>query len=120
MTKALHGQDLHAVAMENDAAKLIDVIESSLEMVRKSEANIGIITDNMGRRRRIRATRRCFRFTERLFADTADYVFVGQGVPPLQGRDNQRGGQHTGQDDKRGLPQSARSSAPSLFIAEIS
>ncbi len=40
---AIHAHKLHANAMENDAARLVDVIESSLQMVRDSAAYIGVI-----------------------------------------------------------------------------
>ena len=46
--KALEGQELFPFAMENDSAKLIDVIESSLQMVRKGAAYIGIFTHKYG------------------------------------------------------------------------
>ena len=39
----LHQNHLHANVMENDSAKLLDVIDSSLEMVRESAAYIGVI-----------------------------------------------------------------------------
>ena len=34
LIEAINGQELHEIAMENDSAKLVDVIESSLQMVR--------------------------------------------------------------------------------------
>ena len=46
--KALQGEDLFPFAMENDSAKLADVIESSLQMVRKGAAYIGILTHKYG------------------------------------------------------------------------
>lgn len=48
LMKALHGQQLHAVAMEDDAARLVDVLESSLEKVRSSAAYIAIISRRYG------------------------------------------------------------------------
>ena len=48
LIKALHSQKLLALAMENDAAKLADVIDSSLQMVRESSAYIGILTHRYG------------------------------------------------------------------------
>ncbi len=48
LIKALQGQDFFALAMENDSAKLADVIESSLQMVRKGAAYIGILTHKYG------------------------------------------------------------------------
>src|SRR5690242_15444806 len=41
--EAIHQHKLHANAMENDSAKLVDVIDSSLAMVRDSAAYIGLI-----------------------------------------------------------------------------
>ncbi len=43
LIKAIHEHKLHANIMENDSARLIDVIDSSLEMVRDSAAYIGVI-----------------------------------------------------------------------------
>ncbi|HYC91666.1 MAG TPA: DUF4062 domain-containing protein [Thermoanaerobaculia bacterium] len=40
---AIHGHKLHANSMENDSARLVDVIDSSLQMVRDSAAYIGVI-----------------------------------------------------------------------------
>lgn len=40
---ALHAHKLHANVMENDSARLVDVIDSSLGMVRDSAAYIGVI-----------------------------------------------------------------------------
>ncbi len=45
---AITGHHLHAVAMENDAAKLADVIDSSLQMVRDGAAYVGIIGKKYG------------------------------------------------------------------------
>ena len=39
---------LHANAMENDSARLVDVLESSLQMVRESAAYIGVISLKYG------------------------------------------------------------------------
>jgi hypothetical protein len=40
---AIHAHKLHANVMENDSARLIDVIDSSLQKVRDSAAYIGVI-----------------------------------------------------------------------------
>jgi Domain of unknown function (DUF4062) len=48
LIKALQGQKFLAMAMENDSAKLADVIESSLQMVGESAAYIGILTHKYG------------------------------------------------------------------------
>lgn len=49
LIKAVHRQDLKAIAMENDSAKPDgDVIDSSLNMVRDSSAYIGIISHKYG------------------------------------------------------------------------
>lgn len=48
LMKALHGQQLHAVAMEDDAARLVDVLESSLEKVRSAAGYIAIISRRYG------------------------------------------------------------------------
>ena len=41
LIKAVHGQELTAVAMENDSAKAdVDVIDSSLQMVRDASAYV--------------------------------------------------------------------------------
>jgi len=45
---AIDGQGLKPLAMENDAAKLVDVIDSSLQMVRDGYAYIGIIGHKYG------------------------------------------------------------------------
>jgi hypothetical protein len=45
---ALKGQGLTDVAMENDTAKLVDVIDSSLQMVRDASAFIGVISRKYG------------------------------------------------------------------------
>src|SRR5947207_3182448 len=45
---AIHAHKLHANVMENDAARLVDVIESSLAMVRDSAAYIGVISLKYG------------------------------------------------------------------------
>lgn len=49
LIKAIDGQELKAVAMENDSAKPDgDVLTSSLEMVRKASAYIGVIANKYG------------------------------------------------------------------------
>jgi hypothetical protein len=48
LIEAINGLHLHPVAMENDAAKPVDVIESSLQMVRDGSAYIGIIGKKYG------------------------------------------------------------------------
>src|SRR5690349_21539616 len=49
LIKALKGQGLTDIAMENDSAKAdLDVIDSSLQMVRDSSAYIGIIGRKYG------------------------------------------------------------------------
>ncbi len=45
---ALSGQGLFAEAMENDAARMIDVVESSLQKVRQASAYIGVIGKKYG------------------------------------------------------------------------
>jgi hypothetical protein len=45
---AINSQDFHEVAMENSSAKLVDVIESSLQMVRDCSAYIGVISYKYG------------------------------------------------------------------------
>lgn len=40
---AIHAHKLHANVMENESARLVDVIDSSLQMVRESAAYIGVI-----------------------------------------------------------------------------
>ncbi len=45
---AIHAHKLHANVMENDSARLVDVIESSLQMVRDSAAYIGVISLKYG------------------------------------------------------------------------
>jgi tetratricopeptide (TPR) repeat protein len=46
---AIDGQELKAVVMENDAARpAIDVLDSSLEMVRKAAAYVGVISHKYG------------------------------------------------------------------------
>ena len=45
---AIHAHKLHANVMENDSARLVDVIESSLAMVRDSAAYIGVISLKYG------------------------------------------------------------------------
>ncbi len=44
----IDSQKLKAIAMENDGAKLMDVIDSSLEMVRQGAAYIGVISHKYG------------------------------------------------------------------------
>src|SRR5258708_3661244 len=48
LIKALKGQGLTDVAMENDSAKNVDVIDSSLQMVRDASAFIGVISRKYG------------------------------------------------------------------------
>ena len=48
LINAIHQNKLHANVMENDSAKLVDVIESSLQMVCDSAAYIGIISLKYG------------------------------------------------------------------------
>lgn len=48
LIRAINGQGLHEVAMENDSAKPIDVIDSSLQMVRDAAAYIGVISHKYG------------------------------------------------------------------------
>jgi len=49
LIKAIHGQELTAVAMENDSAKAdVDVIDSSLQMVRDASAYICLIGKKYG------------------------------------------------------------------------
>lgn len=45
---SIHSHKLHANVMENDSARLVDVIESSLQMVRDSAAYIGVISLKYG------------------------------------------------------------------------
>lgn len=45
---AIHSHKLHANVMENDSARLVDVIDSSLQMVRDSHAYIGVISLKYG------------------------------------------------------------------------
>jgi len=45
---SIHNHKLHANAMENDSARLVDVIDSSLQMVRDSAAYIGVISLKYG------------------------------------------------------------------------
>jgi hypothetical protein len=49
LIRAIDGQELKAVVMENDAARpAIDVLDSSLEMVRKAAAYVGVISHKYG------------------------------------------------------------------------
>jgi hypothetical protein len=48
LIEAVHGRRLHANVMENDSARLVDVIDSSLQMVRESSAFIGVISHKYG------------------------------------------------------------------------
>jgi hypothetical protein len=48
LINAINSEGLKAVAMENDSAKLVDVIESSLQMVRDASAYIGLISHKYG------------------------------------------------------------------------
>ena len=45
---SIHSHKLHANVMENDSARLVDIIESSLQMVRDSAAYIGVISLKYG------------------------------------------------------------------------
>jgi hypothetical protein len=46
--KAISGQGPSPAVLDNDAAKLADVIDSSLHMVCKSSADIGVISRKYG------------------------------------------------------------------------
>src|SRR5437868_5670832 len=48
LIKCINAHGLSDVAMENDSARLVDVIESSLQMVRDGSAYVGIISLNYG------------------------------------------------------------------------
>src|ERR1700731_967441 len=48
LIKALKGEGLTDLAMENDSAKLVDLIDSSLQMVRDASAYIGVISHKYG------------------------------------------------------------------------
>jgi Domain of unknown function (DUF4062) len=48
LMQAIDSRDLKPIGMEHDSAKLIDVIESSLGMVRKAAAYIGVISHKYG------------------------------------------------------------------------
>jgi hypothetical protein len=48
LIEAVHAHQLHANVMENDSARLVDVIDSSLQMVRDSAAYIGVISLKYG------------------------------------------------------------------------
>lgn len=48
LINAIHQHKLHANVMENDSARLVDVIDSSLQMVRDSAAYIGVISLKYG------------------------------------------------------------------------
>jgi hypothetical protein len=48
LIKAIRAQELTDLAMENDSAKLLDVIDSSLRMVRHGSAYIGVISMKYG------------------------------------------------------------------------
>ena len=48
LMSAIHGQQLHAVAMEDDTARLATVVESSLEKVRDAAAYVAIIGRRYG------------------------------------------------------------------------
>ena len=50
LTSAINSHGLHEVAMENDAAKLVDVIDSSLQMVRDGAGYVCIIGKRYGER----------------------------------------------------------------------
>jgi hypothetical protein len=49
LIKAIDSQELKAVAMENDTAKVdLDVVDSSLQMVRDASAYVGLISHKYG------------------------------------------------------------------------
>jgi Domain of unknown function (DUF4062) len=48
MIRALDGADFKAVVMEHDSARLVDVLTSSLEMVRKAAGYVGVISHKYG------------------------------------------------------------------------
>lgn len=48
LIEAINGQALHEIAMENDSAKLVDVINSSLQMVQDGAAYISVISHKYG------------------------------------------------------------------------
>jgi hypothetical protein len=48
LINSIHSHKLHANVMENDSARLVDIIESSLQMVRDSAAYIGVISLKYG------------------------------------------------------------------------
>lgn len=48
LIEAINSLSFHEIAMENDSAKLVDVIESSLQMVRDGSAYIGVISHKYG------------------------------------------------------------------------
>ncbi|WP_197997472.1 DUF4062 domain-containing protein, partial [Gimesia panareensis] len=48
LIKAISNHKLHPNVMENDSAKLIDVLDSSLQMVQNSAAYIGVISHKYG------------------------------------------------------------------------
>jgi len=48
LIKAITSSGLHEIAMENSSAKVVDVIESSLRMVREASAYIGVISRKYG------------------------------------------------------------------------
>ena len=49
LIEAIHGHKLHANVMENDSATLLDVVDSSLQMVRDSAAYIAISVQSTDR-----------------------------------------------------------------------
>jgi hypothetical protein len=48
LISSIHNHKLHANAMENDSARLVDIIDSSFQMVRASAAYIGVISLKYG------------------------------------------------------------------------
>lgn len=48
LINAIHSHKLHANVMENDSARLVDVVDSSLQMVSESAAYIGVISLKYG------------------------------------------------------------------------
>jgi hypothetical protein len=48
LIRSIHSHKLHANVMENDSARLVDIIDSSFQMVRDSAAYIGVISLKYG------------------------------------------------------------------------
>ena len=55
LIKAIKGEGLTDVAMENDSAKLVDIIDSSLQMVGDASAYIGVVSHKYGQTPRDRS-----------------------------------------------------------------